>query len=109
MRGHSVSRRRPGFGDLIRNAEAALNQAKHTGDAAVYYTPTLNADITERLALETRLRRAIEEKQFVLYYQPKINITYGKIIGVEALIRWKEPESGIVPPSRSFRSSKKPE
>ena len=85
---------------LIRNAEAALTQAKQTGDAAVYYTPTLNADIAQRLALETKLRRAIEEKQFVLYYQPKVNVTSGKIVGVEALIRWKEPESDIVPPSR---------
>ena len=85
---------------LIRNAEAALTQSKQTGDATVYYTPTLNADFAQRLALETKLRRAIEEKQFVLYYQPKIDITSGAIVGVEALIRWNEPDSGIVPPSR---------
>ena len=85
---------------LVRNAEAAVTQAKQSGDATVYYTPTLNADIAQRLALETKLRRAIEERQFVLYYQPKINIATGKIVGVEALIRWKETESEIVPPSR---------
>lgn len=85
---------------LARNAEAALAQAKRTGDPTVFYTPKLNADVARRLALENKLRRAVEERQFVLHYQPKVSLETGVVEGVEALIRWNDPDSGLVPPSQ---------
>jgi diguanylate cyclase (GGDEF)-like protein/PAS domain S-box-containing protein len=83
---------------LFRNAEAALKQAKSTGDKYLFYAPEMNARIAEKLALENKLRRAIEREEFVLHYQPKINVADGRICGLEALIRWNDPESGLVPP-----------
>ncbi len=85
---------------LMRNAEAALMRAKQAGEAAVYYTPKLNADVAERLALENRLRQALEEHHFVLHYQPKVSLVNGEIVGFEALLRWNDPESGQVQPAR---------
>ncbi len=85
---------------LMRNAEAALTRAKETGEAAIYYTPKLNADVAERLALETKLRQALEQQQFVLHYQPKVDLESGQIESMEALLRWNDPESGLVAPGR---------
>src|SRR5258708_20106872 len=85
---------------LMRNAEAALARAKQAGEAAVYYTPKLNADVAERLALENKLRQALDEHRFVLHYQPKVSLASGQIEGLEALIRWNDPDSGLVQPSR---------
>jgi diguanylate cyclase (GGDEF)-like protein/PAS domain S-box-containing protein len=85
---------------LMRNAEAALTRAKEAGEAAVYYTPKLNADVAERLALENKLRHALEEHHFVLHYQPKVSLANGEIEGFEALLRWNDPDSGLVQPAR---------
>lgn len=85
---------------LMRNAEAALARAKQAGEAAVYYTPKLNADVAERLALENKLRQALEEHRFVLHYQPKVSLANGQIEGLEALLRWNDPDNGLVPPAR---------
>jgi diguanylate cyclase (GGDEF)-like protein/PAS domain S-box-containing protein len=85
---------------LMRNAEAALTRAKQAGEAAVYYTPKLNADVAERLGLENKLRQALEEHLFVLHYQPKVSLTSGAIEGLEALLRWNDPDSGLVQPAR---------
>ena len=85
---------------LMRNAEAALTRAKQAGEAAVYYTPKLNADVAERLALENKLRQALEEHRFVLHYQPKVSLENGEVEGLEALLRWNDPDSGLVPPAR---------
>ena len=85
---------------LLRNAEAALTRAKQAGEAAVYYTPKLNADVAERLGLETKLRQALEEHHFVLHYQPKVSLASGEIEGLEALLRWNDPDSGLVQPAR---------
>ncbi|MEO8157469.1 MAG: EAL domain-containing protein [Betaproteobacteria bacterium] len=84
---------------LMRNAEAALTRAKQAGEAVVYYTPKLNADVAERLALENNLRQALEEHRFVLHYQPKVSLATGGIEGFEALLRWSDPELGLVPPA----------
>jgi EAL domain-containing protein (putative c-di-GMP-specific phosphodiesterase class I) len=84
----------------VQNAEAALARAKQAGEAVVYYTPTLNAHLAERLALENRLRLALEERHFALHYQPKISLATGEVVGVEALLRWNDPESGLVMPAR---------
>lgn len=94
----------PGDGDdvesLLRNAEAALRQSKASMKSLVFYAPAMNASASEALAMESRLRRAIEREEFVLYYQPRIRFTDRTICGVEALIRWQDPEHGLVPPMR---------
>ncbi len=83
---------------LIRNAEAALQDAKKTGHQYQFYAKQMNARVAEKLTLENKLRRALEHDQFVLYYQPKIALATGLMSGLEALIRWNDPETGLVPP-----------
>jgi diguanylate cyclase (GGDEF)-like protein len=83
---------------LCRNAAAALNKAKKTGENYLFYQPAMSARVSETLALENKLRKALASEQFVLHYQPKIAMAGGKISGLEALIRWNDPETGLVPP-----------
>lgn len=83
---------------LIGNAEVALKKAKLSGTAYVFYTSDMNARVTEQLLMESQLRQAITEKQFVLYYQPKYAASSGRLVGLEALIRWISPDRGFVPP-----------
>jgi diguanylate cyclase (GGDEF)-like protein/PAS domain S-box-containing protein len=83
---------------LFGNAEAALKKAKLSGDKYLFYTPEINAQVAEKLTLENKLRRALERQQFVLHYQPKVNLKSGQIVGVEALIRWNDPSTGLVAP-----------
>ena len=83
---------------LFQNAEAALLSAKSSGTTYRFYAPELNARLAKQLDLEARLQRAIESKQFVLYYQPKIELRSRRVIGFEALIRWDDPERGLVSP-----------
>lgn len=91
----------PGIGadELIKFAAIALSQAKKRGDV-VYelYTPVMNSNSLERLTMENELRRAIEQQEFVLHYQPQLELQSGKIVGVEALVRWLHPEKGLVSP-----------
>jgi PAS domain S-box-containing protein/diguanylate cyclase (GGDEF)-like protein len=84
--------------ELFNNAEAALKQAKSRGERYLFYQPAMNAAVAETLLLESKLRRALERDQFVLYYQPKIDLVSGRVSGLEALIRWNDPDSGLVPP-----------
>lgn len=83
---------------LFMNAEIALRKAKTAGDRYLFYAPQMNLRVAERLTIENKLRRAVEEKQFVLYYQPKVSLDSGHITGLEALIRWNDPDKGIAPP-----------
>jgi diguanylate cyclase (GGDEF)-like protein len=83
---------------LIANSEAALKQAKHSALPYLFYAPSMNSRVTEKLKLETKLRRALANSEFLLYYQPKIELKSGEMVGVEALIRWRDPELGLVPP-----------
>ena len=83
---------------LFRNAEAALNRSKTSGERYLFYAPEMNARINEKLALENKLRVALEKQQFVLHYQPKINLLSRQVSGLEALIRWQDPQTGLVPP-----------
>ncbi|MBI2314030.1 MAG: PAS domain S-box protein [Betaproteobacteria bacterium] len=84
---------------LLRNADAAMYQAKEQGrNTFRFYTAEMNARISERLTLATKLRRALDQEQFVLYYQPKVDLKSGGVSGVEALIRWNSPDKGLVPP-----------
>jgi len=83
---------------LLRNAESALRNAKRTTERFVFYAPEINAQAAEFLLVETKLHKAIELEQFVLHYQPKFDAATGKTTGVEALIRWNDPDTGMVPP-----------
>jgi EAL domain-containing protein (putative c-di-GMP-specific phosphodiesterase class I) len=82
----------------MRNAASALKNAKSTGDELLFYAPHLSARAAEALGLENQLKRALEQEQFVLYYQPKVDLETRRVVGVEALIRWQSPELGLVPP-----------
>jgi diguanylate cyclase (GGDEF)-like protein len=84
---------------LLRNAGAALHQSKELeGNGYRFYTADMNARARKRLALEHGLRRALECEEFVLHYQPQVEVNSRQIVGVEALIRWQHREAGIVPP-----------
>lgn len=83
---------------LFRNAEAALKKSKLTGQAYLFYQPSMNAKVAETLLLENKLRKAIDNEEFVLHYQPKVDLATGEISGLEALIRWNDPDAGIVAP-----------
>ncbi len=84
---------------LLKNAEAAQHQAKAEGrNNFQFYAAHMNATAWQRLNLETELRRAIEREEFVLYYQPKVDMESAKIVGMEALLRWESPERGLVTP-----------
>jgi EAL domain-containing protein (putative c-di-GMP-specific phosphodiesterase class I) len=85
---------------LSANAEAAMNRARETGQATVFYAPHMNERVAESLALENRLRKAIEGGELALHYQPKFDMRTSKVAGLEALIRWNDRELGPVPPSR---------
>jgi len=85
---------------LVRNADSAMYRAKDTGrDNYQLYAPAMNARALERLALENMLRRAIQNHELVLYYQPLIDARSKTILGVEALIRWQHPELGMLSPA----------
>jgi diguanylate cyclase (GGDEF)-like protein len=83
---------------LVQNAEAGARQAKATGEAYHHHRLDLSSKLAVRLALEHRLRGALDDQRYSLYYQPKINIATGQLDGVEALLRWDDPERGIILP-----------
>lgn len=84
---------------LLKNADLALSRAKQEGSGAcVLYRHELHLRAMERNSIERDLRAALAQKQFVLYYQPKVDIMTGQIKGAEALIRWLHPERGLIPP-----------
>nr|WP_319565206.1 EAL domain-containing protein [uncultured Rhodoferax sp.] len=85
---------------LFRNAEAALKRAKGSAESLMFYAPAMNTRVTETLNLESRLRTALDLNQFVLYYQPKVDLSSRRLSGVEALIRWNDPESGLIAPAQ---------
>ncbi len=83
---------------LLRNAEAALKKAKLGGERYLFHTRKMSDAMVGRLKLENQLRQAIDNEEFVLHYQPKVNLVSGKVTGAEALIRWNHPETGLMPP-----------
>ena len=85
---------------LLRNAEAALKKAKARGERYLFYKSKMTAAVAGKVSLESQLRQALEKKEFVLHYQPKVNLESGKLTGAEALIRWNDPRTGLVPPGR---------
>ncbi len=84
---------------VFGNAEAALKMAKKSGDRYLFHTKKMTEAVAVKLALENQLRQALDNEEFVLHYQPKINLATGKVTGAEALIRWNDPRSGLVPPA----------
>ena len=86
--------------ELLRDADTAMYHAKERGKAChVTFDPTMHAKATAALWVETELRRAVEQNDFVVYYQPIISLDENKITGFEALLRWKHSERGIITPS----------
>ena len=86
---------------LFRNAEASLNHAKDTGERCLFYTPQINAQVAEQLELERRLRKAVENGELFLHFQPKYELATRRIVGLEALMRWQAPDgSGLVSPAK---------
>nr|WP_320135694.1 EAL domain-containing protein [uncultured Amphritea sp.] len=84
---------------LIQNADSAMYQSKNLGrNAFQFHTKDIRDQVLRKLQLEEALRKALEEQQFLLYYQPKVNLKTNEIYGIEALIRWQHPEMGIVSP-----------
>lgn len=87
--------------DLLKNADMAMYKAKKSGGGVYqYYTKEMNLEAHEHIKLEASLRKAITNNEFVLYYQPKLNLADGVIEGVEALIRWENPELGMISPAK---------
>ncbi len=86
---------------LLRNADTAMYQAKEIGrNAFQFYSSEMNSKSLDRLLMESNLRRALHQNEFILHYQPLVNLETGLIIGVEALIRWLHPELGAIMPDR---------
>ena len=87
-------------GNLIRCADSAMYQAKEQGLGYQFYRPELENLSSERLTLENSLRRALERDELRLYYQPKVDLASGTVIGLEALLRWAHPVRGMIPPDQ---------
>jgi len=87
-------------GDLasVTKAEAALKEAKTSGEQYLHHRIQMNSELAQRVGLEHRLRRALDSDQFLLYYQPKVELGSGKISGAEALLRWHDPDNGLIAP-----------
>ncbi|HLX27545.1 MAG TPA: EAL domain-containing protein [Casimicrobiaceae bacterium] len=83
---------------LLKNAESALYRAKTTTERYLFYTQKMTERVSARLTLENQLRRAMRRNEFVLHYQTKVDVQTRNIVGVEALMRWNNPETGLVPP-----------
>lgn len=85
---------------LFKKAEAALKKAKERGSPYLFYTQQMTEALAGKLTLENQLHQALEQQEFVLHYQPKLNLASGKMTSAEALIRWNDPRSGLVLPSQ---------
>ncbi len=86
---------------LIERADMAMYRAKETGrDNFQFFTAELNERLIERMRIEEALRDAVERQEFELYYQPQVDLASGRVIGAEALIRWRHPEMGLIQPAR---------
>jgi EAL domain-containing protein (putative c-di-GMP-specific phosphodiesterase class I) len=88
-------------GVVLKNADAAMYRAKDQGrNTYQLYSPAMNVSALERLSLESSLRHALEREEFLVYFQPQVEIRSRRVIGVEALVRWLHPEWGVVSPAK---------
>lgn len=86
---------------LLKNADAAMYSAKDKGrNNSQYFKSDMNVRVVERQAIETDLRHGLQREEFLLHYQPRINLETGAIVGIEALLRWQHPERGLILPGR---------
>lgn len=86
---------------LIKQASVALSRAKEQADVPYeLYTPSMDQKFIEKLTLENELRRAISQHEFILHFQPQVEIETNRVIGIEALVRWHHPSKGLIPPGR---------
>lgn len=86
---------------LLMNANAALSSAKQLGrNNYQFYTSDLSVRLNEKLMMQGKLRLALEREEFILHYQPQVDLRTGHIVGVEALIRWNQPDFGMIPPGK---------
>lgn len=85
---------------LYQNSETALNRARLKGKPYLVFLPEMKTDVTETMQLQNELQGALLNNEFILHYQPRVNLATGQICGVEALIRWDSPQRGLVPPDR---------
>jgi diguanylate cyclase (GGDEF)-like protein/PAS domain S-box-containing protein len=83
---------------LMRNADAAMYQSKKAGPGSSAVFSSGGEDPVQKLSLTTRLRRAVEDQDWVLHYQPVVELATGAVVGAEGLVRWQQPNGGIVPP-----------
>lgn len=91
---------------LLRNSDAAMYRAKQGGgDSFQMYTESLNEHAAEELRLESRLRLALARQEFVLYYQPRMDVGNGRVVAFEALLRWNDPDRGILPPGEFIHTA----
>jgi diguanylate cyclase (GGDEF)-like protein/PAS domain S-box-containing protein len=85
---------------LLKNADTAMYRAKRRGrNNYQVFDPTMKVEVFQQLALDNGLRRALERDEFVVHYQPQVDLVTGHIVGMEALVRWQHPELGLIPPS----------
>lgn len=102
----------PGANDadqLIRNADLAMYRAKELRDGEfVLYDPSMHSTLVERLALEAELRLAVTQELLHVHYQPTYTLDTGKLVGVEALVRWNHPDRGQIPPDAFIRWPSRP-
>jgi diguanylate cyclase (GGDEF)-like protein/PAS domain S-box-containing protein len=93
---------------LLRHADLAMYHAKEQGrNNSQFFQPQMNTQAAERQSLEHDLHHALERHEFVLHYQPKVNLQTGMVTGVEALIRWRHPQRGLVPPAKFIPIARK--
>jgi diguanylate cyclase (GGDEF)-like protein/PAS domain S-box-containing protein len=92
-------RRGEGAEELLANADVAMYAAKSQGKSCIEtYRPDMRRSLIQRMDLETGLRRAVRNDEFVLHYQPIVDVEDGRITGLEALVRWNDPDRGVIPP-----------
>lgn len=91
---------------LLKNSDTAMYHAKEQGrNSFQYYSNAMNAAANERLLLEAEVRHATEREEFVVYYQPQIDLRSGRIVGAEALVRWQHPQRGLLGPSEFLQAA----